>query len=90
MLHKPAVTGMGVIASTGQGKAAFVNALLEGKHAFGVMQRPGRQRESSYLGAEIGEITVSPNITQRTLRACSLSAQAALVVLQEAWLEARL
>lgn len=90
MLPKTAVTGIGVIAATGQGKAAFANALLEGKHAFGVMQRPGRQRESSYIGAEIGEIAFSPDITQRTLRACSLSAQAALVVLQEAWLEARL
>ncbi|MBZ5509062.1 MAG: polyketide beta-ketoacyl:ACP synthase [Acidobacteriia bacterium] len=90
MLSKAAVTGVGVIAATGQGKAAFVTALLEGKHAFGVMQRPGRQRESTYIGAEIGEIKFSPGITQQTLRASSLSAQAALAVLQEAWLEARL
>jgi malonyl-ACP decarboxylase len=90
MLSKTAVTGMGVIAATGQGKAAFVTALLEGKHAFGVMHRPGRQLQSTYIGAEIGEITFSPSITQRTLRACSLSAQVALVVLQEAWSEARL
>jgi malonyl-[acp] decarboxylase len=90
MLSKPAITGMGVIASTGQGKAAFVTALLEGKHAFGVMQRPGRQRESTHIGAEICEMKFSPNITQQTLRASSLSAQAALAVLQEAWFEARL
>ncbi len=90
MLSKTAITGVGVIAATGQGKAAFVTALLEGKHAFGVMQRPGRQHQSRYMGAEIGEITFSPNITQRTLRTCSLSAQAALVVLEEAWSEARL
>jgi malonyl-ACP decarboxylase len=90
MLPKTAVTGVGVITATGQGKAAFVTALIEGKHAFGIMQRPGRQRNSSYIGAEIGEITFSPNITQRTLRACSLSARTALVALQEAWTEARL
>jgi malonyl-ACP decarboxylase len=90
MLPKTVVTGVGVIAATGQGKAAFITALLEGKHAFGVMRRPGRQLQSSYIGAEIGEITFSPDITQRTLRASSLSAQAALVVLQEAWSEARL
>jgi malonyl-ACP decarboxylase len=90
MLPKAAITGVGVIASTGQGKAAFTTALLEGKHAFGVMQRPGRQRESSYIGAEIGEIKFSSGITQQTLRASSLSAQAALAVLQEAWVEARL
>jgi len=90
MLPKVAVTGVGVIAATGQGKAAFVTALLEGKHAFGVMQRPGRQHQSNYLGAEIAEITFSPDITQRTLRTCSLSSRAALVVLQEVWTEARL
>lgn len=90
MLSKPAITGMGVIAATGQGKAAFTAALLEGRHAFGVMQRPGRQRESTHIGAEIGEIKFCPDIAQQKLRASSLSAQAALAVLQEAWLEARL
>ena len=90
MLSKPAITGMGVIAATGQGKAAFATALLEGRHAFGVMQRPGRQRESAHIGAEINEIKFCPDIPQQKLRASSLSAQAALAVLQEAWLEARL
>ena len=84
------VTGMGVIAATGQGKAAFAAALLEGRNAFGVMQRPGRQRDSAYIGAEISEIQFSPNITRQTLRAASLSAQAALAVLQEAWTDAHL
>ena len=69
---------MGVISAIGQGKAAFVNALLDGETAFGVMQRPGRQGESAYLGAEIGEITFSTGIARQTLRAASLSAQAAL------------
>ena len=90
MPPEPVVTGMGVITPLGQGKAAFVNALLAGESAFGVMQRPGRQSESAYLGAEIGEIMFSPDIARQTLRAASLSAQAALAVLQEAWIEARL
>src|SRR2546426_8047647 len=91
MPHKTVVvSGMGVISAIGQGKAAFVNALLDGETAFGVMQRPGRQGESAYLGAEIGEITFSTGIARQTLRAASLSAQAALVVLEEAWTEARL
>ncbi len=81
---------MGVIAATGQGKAAFAAAVLEGKHAFGVMQRPGRQQSSTYIGAEIGEITFSPELARQTLRAASLSGQAALSVLQEAWTDARL
>jgi malonyl-ACP decarboxylase len=84
------VTGMGVISAIGQGKTAFANALLDGETAFGVMQRPGRQRESAHVGAEIREIVFSPRIARQTLRATSLSAQAALVVLQEAWMEARL
>jgi len=90
MLSNTVITGVGVIAAIGQGKAAFITALLDGKHAFRIMQRPGRQHQSSYIGAEIGEITFSPNITERTLRTCSLSTKAALAVLEEAWSEARL
>jgi malonyl-ACP decarboxylase len=89
MPRKPVVTGLGVITATGQGKAAFAKALLDGETAFDVMRRPGRQRDSAYLGAEIREF-VSPVITRQTMRAASLSAQAALFVLLEAWTEARL
>ena len=87
---KPVITGMGVISAIGQGKAAFAKALLDGESAFGVMQRPGRQRESAYLGAEIREIAAPGEVSRQTMRAASLSAQAALAVLQEAWTEARL
>jgi malonyl-ACP decarboxylase len=90
MLSEPVVTGMGVLSAIGQGKAAFTRALLAGESAFGVMQRPGRQRDTHYLGAEIQQIVFSPEIARQTLRAASLSAQAALAVLQEAWSEARL
>jgi malonyl-ACP decarboxylase len=86
----PVVTGMGVISATGQGKASFAKALLDGQSNFGVMQRPGRQHESAYLGAEILEIAFPPSITRQTLRAASLSAQVALVVLEEAWSDAAL
>jgi malonyl-ACP decarboxylase len=89
MPRKPVVTGLGIIAATGQGKSAFGKALFDGATAFRVMQRPGRQRESAYLGAEIPEI-VSPEIARQTLRTASLSAQAALAVVSEAWSEARL
>jgi malonyl-ACP decarboxylase len=84
------ITGMGVISAIGQGKAAFATALLDGEAAFDVMQRPGRQQNSAYIGAEIPEIIFLPSIPRQTLRAASLSAQAALAVLQEAWSEARL
>ena len=89
MRSEPVVTGIGVISAIGQGKAPFAKALLDGETAFGVMQRPGRQHESAHLGAEIREIA-SPDITRQTMRAASLSAQAAMVVLGEAWNEARL
>ncbi len=90
MLPEPVVTGLGVLSAIGQGKAAFTKALLAGQSAFAVMQRPGRQRDTSHLGAEIQQIVFSPDIDRQTLRAASLSAQAALAVLQEAWSEARL
>lgn len=90
MRSEPVVTGIGVLSAIGQGKAAFAGALFGGETAFGVMQRPGRQHNSAYLGAEIGEIAFPPGIARQTLRAASLSAQAALVVLDEAWSEARL
>src|SRR5260370_10464954 len=90
MQPEPVVTGIGVISAIGQGKEAFASALLAGESAFRVMQRPGRQRESAYVGAEIGEISFPARIPRQTLRAASLSAQAALAVLEEAWSEARL
>ena len=90
MPRNPVVTGIGVISSIGQGRASFAKALLDGESAFAVMQRPGRQRDSAYLGAEIRDIAFPPSIARQTLRAASLSAQLALVVLDEAWSEARL
>jgi malonyl-ACP decarboxylase len=90
MPHKLVVTGMGVISAIGQGKAMFTTALLEGRAAFNIMQRPGRQQGSAYIGAEIREVMFSPSIARQTLRAASFTAQAALVALEEAWIEAQL
>ncbi len=90
MVGEPVVTGLGVLSAIGQGRAAFAEALFAGRSAFGIMQRPGRQRESAYFGAEIPEIVFPSGTERQTVRAASLSAQAALVVLEEAWSEARL
>ncbi|MGD0097600.1 MAG: beta-ketoacyl synthase N-terminal-like domain-containing protein [Terracidiphilus sp.] len=90
MLSEPVITGMGVASAIGQGKSEFASALLEGKTAFGVMRRPGRQRDSAYIGAEMADIAPVPGITKQTWRAASLSVQAALLVMYEAWGEARL
>jgi malonyl-ACP decarboxylase len=84
------ITGIGVVAAIGQGKRDFSAALLEGRHAFAVMQRPGRQRDSAFIGAEIAELKCPPPLPARLWRGASLSAQAALVALHEAWQDARL
>ncbi|WLQ38953.1 beta-ketoacyl synthase N-terminal-like domain-containing protein [Streptomyces laculatispora] len=91
------VTGLGITTAVGQGKEDFVAALLDGRHAFGVLQRPGRQvpagsadDTTAFLGAEMGEPTLPGSITARTVRTASLSAKAALTTLYEAWHEAGL
>jgi malonyl-ACP decarboxylase len=84
------VNGMGVISAIGQGAAEFASAMRDGKSAFKVMERPGRQRESAYIGAEIGAMIFPPGFAKHKVRTASLSALAALIVLHEAWSEARL
>ncbi|MFE9722749.1 beta-ketoacyl synthase N-terminal-like domain-containing protein [Streptomyces sp. NPDC005794] len=91
------VTGLGVTTAVGQGKDDFVAALLDGRHAFGFMQRPGRVPPASsadgaavFLGAEMGEPSLPGSIAARTVRTASLSAKAALTTLDEAWHEAGL
>ncbi len=87
---KLVVTGVGVTSAIGQGKMAFTSALLNGNHAFGVLQRPGRQREGSFLGAEIPSLSYPESFSQRVLRTASFSAQVAMITLHEAWNEATL
>lgn len=97
------ITGLGVTSAIGQGKKAFISALLQGQHAFGVMQRPGRQSPvssiekgeglrpvTSFLGAEIPSLSIPDLFPQRVLRTASFSGQVALVTLHEAWNEANL
>jgi len=83
------ITGIGITSAIGQGKTAFTSALMQGQHAFGVMQRPGRQKGTLFLGAEIQTLS-SEHLPKRVLRATSFSGQAALVTLHEAWNEAKL
>lgn len=84
------VSGLGVVSAIGQGKTNFLNALLEGAHAFRVMRRAGRQRSSAYLGAEVDNIISPVSFSPQLVRAASYSTLLGLVVLQEAWDEARL
>ena len=91
------VTGIGVTASIGQGRRAFVDALLAGEHRFSVMQRPGRQKPSTadnigapFIGAEIADLRMPDAIPAAKLRNASWSAQVALATLHEAWHDAGL
>ncbi|MFT4926882.1 MAG: malonyl-ACP decarboxylase [Phenylobacterium sp.] len=94
------ITGMGITSAIGQGKSDFSRALLAGQHNFAVMQRPGRQfplstnidadQHSPFLGAEIAALCIPDSIAKRVIRSASLSAQAALVTLNEAWHDANL
>jgi malonyl-ACP decarboxylase len=98
-------TGVGVVTAVGQGKAAFTDALMQGHGAFAVMQRPGRQLpragtapqpapgspgETRFLGAELVPLTLPAALTPARRRTASLSAQAAITCLHEAWQEAQL
>lgn len=84
------ITGIGVTSAIGQGKTAFTSALMQGQHAFGVMRRPGRQKETFFLGAEIPSLSYPDGLSKRLLRTASLSGQVAMVTLNEAWEEANL
>lgn len=84
------ITGMGVTTAIGQGKTAVLDALLDGRSAFRIMQRPGRQKNSAFIGAEIEALVQPEAISPRLLRNASWSAQVALATLHEAWCEAGL
>jgi malonyl-ACP decarboxylase len=97
-----AVTGVGVTCAVGQGKEQFISALLQARHRFGVMRRPGRQcpvaadeAEASataapFLGAEISHLLMPQSIPKSLLRTASFSGQVALATLHEAWHDAKL
>lgn len=91
------VSGIGVTSAIGQGRQAFIDALLAGEHRFSTMQRPGRQfpqadgdGTSPFIGAEIGELRMPGDIAPAVLRNASWSAQVALATLHEAWSDAGL
>lgn len=84
-----------MVTAIGQGKEEFSAALFEGRHNFAPMQRPGRQGrgdegEIRFLGAELGALTLPGRVDMRMLRTASLSAQAALAAVDEAWEQARI
>lgn len=85
-----AITGAGIITAAAQGKQPVMDTLLKSQHTFAVMQRPGRQHNTAFLGAEIPEIVYPAHFSKKLLRSLSLTGGAALVAIEEAWQEARL
>jgi malonyl-ACP decarboxylase len=91
-------TGLGVVASIGADAAEFSAALQQGRHAFGVMRRPGRQipqRDgdgvvSAFLGAEIADLRAPSERCGVSVRRMSLSVHAALNAVDQAWRDADL
>ncbi len=85
------ITGLGVTTPVGHGRRAFAESLLAGRSSFGVMNRPGRQAaDTRFLGAELAAFDVAEDVPASVLRSASLSAQAAVAALGEAWRDAGL
>lgn len=87
-------SAVGVISNIGQGKAAFADALWQGEHRFGYLQRAGRvapgDETKPFLGAEITDFERPQRVNRGLLRTASLSSQLALCAIEEAWDEAKL
>ena len=76
------ITGVGVTAAIGQGRDAFVEALLQGAHRFDVLSRPGRQLPSAaeavggiapppFIGAELPALAMPARVPRsRALAWC--------------------
>jgi len=88
--NKLVITGIGITSAIGQGKTAFTPALLQGQSSFGIMKREGRQKNTSFIGAEISELCIPESISKRVLRTASFTEQVAVTTLYEAWEEAKL
>ena len=84
------ISGLGVTAAIGQGQESFCTNLLAGRHAFDVMRRVGRQKDSAFLGAEISSLVFPDKIIKEDFRRVSFSGQVAAVTLAEAWGDAAL
>ncbi len=84
------ISGLGIRSAIGQGKASFKKALFAGEHRFSIMQRPGRQLNTRFIGAEMAATGAIDFVPESTLRTASFSAQVALLTLREAWDDAQL
>ncbi|MCP1846018.1 malonyl-ACP decarboxylase [Bradyrhizobium sp. USDA 4524] len=84
------ISGVGVLTPIGVGRTQFADGLISGRSSFGVMRRSGRQRGTEFLGAELPDLACPKVLPEKLWRSATLSAQAALVALCEAWQDANL
>tara|TARA_R110002110_G_scaffold415800_1_gene656302 strand:+ start:58464 stop:59687 length:1224 start_codon:yes stop_codon:yes gene_type:complete len=85
----PVITGLGIITPQGQGKSDVLKELIAGNSYFSTMKRDGRQKNSSFVGAEIAHPLIPKELPTSTFRTASLSSQLAALVVHEAWQEAK-
>jgi malonyl-ACP decarboxylase len=84
------ITGIGIISGIGIGKNDFSDSLLEGRDYFNIMERPGRQNGTSFIGVEIPSLSFPVEISKRIIRTMSFTEQVAVLTLYEAWKDAKL
>lgn len=83
------VSGLGIVSAAGTGKREFVNSLMTADNTFGVMTRPGRQMHSRFIGSEFRRELSPADFSDEGCQ-WTLSTDAALLAVKEAWDEARL
>ncbi len=84
------ITGVGITSAIGHGRSSFEKALFNGESRFGVMQRPGRQNDSNFLGAEISDFECKISSSSSAYKTTSFSIQTAVKAISEAWSDAGL
>lgn len=92
-LDPVAVTGLGVTSAIGQGVGEFAGALKAGRSRMAVLGRELRQPPGGgapIIGAELDVIRLPGRLSPAKARNLSLSAQAAIATLDEAWGQAGL
>lgn len=84
------ISGIGVCTAIGQGKRQFTESLLNGNTAFKLLERPGRQNGTPFIGAEIPSIANVKTLSSKYIRNTTLTGQVALLTIQEALNDAKL
>jgi len=83
MRHEVIVSGIGIVSPVGCGASNFLDGLLTSRANFAVMSRPGRQCESSFVGAQIDDSLAFADAPSERLRQ-TLAARAAVTAASQA------